>query len=76
MYKLEGNRLREVPPVTGAIFSLNSVIGPLSPIRSHTESVFKPVLADWSERIENIWGDKEETRMSQIVTTRLKKDLL
>lgn len=70
MYELEGTRLREVPPVTGAIFSLNSVIEPLSPIRNHTESVFKSVWADWSERIENIRGDKGETRMSQIVTTR------
>lgn len=63
MLELEGNRLRAVPPVTGVIFSLNSVIEPLSPIRSHTESVFKSILADWSERIGNKWG---ETRMSQI----------
>ena len=55
MYELEGNRLRAVPPVIGALFSLNSVIEPLSPIRSHTEIVFKSVLADWSERIGNTW---------------------
>ena len=45
MFELEGNKLRAEPPVTGAIFSLNSVIEPLSPIRSHTESVFKSILA-------------------------------